>query len=433
MVFFPRPSVPSSSNKSEPTSSGLDERIKVFARGENNEPTVAEKMKLGQRLLPREEQRLHAGSPTDATFVLTNPGGQKRSIQVWLEYVNAQEVPVPPPDHVVLRTSAGQSIPVAEWTKPEPVVWKSPEVRQVEIEGDKPTLSLRVSDYKGDDRELGMQLCWRPDYDLHLFFLAVGVSNYNRGAGVHNLACPADDARAMAVAIRKNCRHLFSRIDCPDPVVDPQATRADVIRAIEGMRKRIAADSARLKLAIVFFAGHGVICEPQYFAFLPQDYVKDDTANVISANDIKDRLGALSCPVLLVLDSCHSGQAALDIFSTTRGSNDSKELEKAVQVFEQQKGGLYVLTACQADELALEDKKVWGHGALCKAMLEILDGAPGLPHSGILTLKDLNDYVGKRVKELIQQATGNNTTVIPAFPPGRLPEAIPIAYFPPSK
>jgi len=34
---------------------------------------------------------------------------------------------------------------------------------------------------------------------------------------------------------------------------------------------------------------------------------------------------------------------------------------------------------------------------------------------------------------LIERATGSKSTVIPAFIPGRRPEAIPIAYFPPSK
>ena len=167
-------------------------------------------MKLGQRLLPREEQRLHAGSPTDATFVLTNPGGQKRSIQVWLEYANTKEVPVPPPDNVVLRTSAGQSIPVSEWTKPEPVVWKSPEVRQVEIEGDKPTLSLRVSDYKGDDRELGMQTLLAAGLRLAPLFPGGGRQQLQSERGVHNLACPADDARAMAAAVRIKIAGIFS-------------------------------------------------------------------------------------------------------------------------------------------------------------------------------------------------------------------------------
>src|SRR5262249_53892865 len=114
MVFFPRhPASSSSTDKLEK----IDPRIEVFARGDNNQP-VAEVMKLGQKLLPRgDEPRLHAGSPTEATFVLTNPGGQKRSIQVWLEYTHVKEVP--PPDHVTLKTSAGRSIPVAGWTKAE--------------------------------------------------------------------------------------------------------------------------------------------------------------------------------------------------------------------------------------------------------------------------------------------------------------------------
>ena len=254
-------------------------------------------------------------------------------------------------------------------------------MRQVEIEGDKPTLSLRVSDYKGDDRELGIGALLAAGLRLAPLFLAVGVSNYNQDAGVHNLACPADHAgRAMAAAGGKNCRHLFSRIECPIGRQVRQRRRCHSRH--RGHAQHIAADPARLKLAIVFFAGHGVISNPSKFAFLPQDYVKDDTANVISANDIKDRLGVLQLPGSLSPDSCHSGRAAaLDIFFHDTGQHDSKELEKAVQVFEQQKAAASTfLPLAKPTNWRWKTRKYGGTEHYARPCLELLNGGAGVPH-----------------------------------------------------
>ena len=207
----------------------LDPRIEVFAPAKPDEPSVAEAMKLGQKLLPRgEEPRLHAGSPTEAKFVLTNPADRSAVFRCRLEYTNVNEVPVPPPDNVMLRTAAGRC-PHPRLDQSRKGRLEVAEVRQIEIEGDKPTLSVAVSNYAGTERDLGMQLCWRPDFDLHLYFLAIGIGKYGKLAGVQNLECPAGDARDLTDAIRKNCRHLFNKIDCPDALIDDKATRGDII------------------------------------------------------------------------------------------------------------------------------------------------------------------------------------------------------------
>ena len=188
---------------------------------------------------------------------------------------------------------------------------------------------------------------------------------------------------------------------------------------------------AKLKLAVVFFAGHGIICKPQYFAFLPHDYVSGKTANVISADEIQKRLGEVNCPAVLILDACHSGQAALDIFlKGSRAAVNNTRPPRRCRELRKEKPGMFVLTACQSDELAFENKAVWGHGALCKALLEKLDGSFGGQPAGIVTLKDLNEYTAKRVRELTTKAIGTKSTVVPAFPAARRPESIPLAYFP---
>lgn len=422
--YWPVPPPPPASSNPKPA----EQVVHAFARG-NAPATIAENVRLIQRLLPRGNPTLTKDKPTEATFVLNNPGGEPRRIQVRLEYTSFKDVP--PPRQVEIRSGTGPAIPVT-WQGPDSNVWTSQEFREVVVEGEKPAITVTAKDSDGPDRDFGIELCWRPDYKMHLYFLAIGVGAYGEKARVPTLECPAGDARDLTSAIKHGCANLFSQVQCWDPLTDAKATRSAIIDALDDFSTQIAADPEPLKLGIISFSGHGIISKHQDFAFLPHDYEEGKTANLIDANEVTKRVDRLTCPVILILDACHSGQAALDIFA--RGSKatiNNAELGEAVEEFGKQRAGLFVLTACQADQLAFENKAVWGHGALCKILLERLDPKASINRGKIVTLKDLNDWATKRVPELTQRATGSKSTVVPAFPPGRLPDKIPIAYFPP--
>jgi hypothetical protein len=422
-IFWPSPPPPTSSKPVPPAPA-----VHVFARGDAP-ATIAENARLIQRLSPRDSPILTKGKPTEATYVLSNPGGEKRRIQVRLEYTSFKNIP--PPRQVEIRSGSMPAIPVT-WQGPDSNLWISPEFRDVVIEGEKPTITVTAKDFDGADQDFGMELCWRPDYNMHLYFLAIGVGAYGEKARVPTLECPAGDAHALTSAIKRSCANLYSKVQCWEPLTDAKATRSAIIGALDDFSEQIANDPEPLKLAIVSFSGHGIISKHRDFAFLPHDYEEGKTANIIDAHEVTKRVDRLTCPVILILDACHSGQAALDIFAKgSKATINNAELSEAVEDFTKERAGLFVLTACQADQLAFENKAVWGHGALCKILLERLDPKASFNRGKIVTLKDLNDHASTRVPELTQRATGSKSTVVPAFPPGRLPDKIPIAYFPP--
>ena len=136
----------------------------------------------------------------------------------------------------------------------------------------------------------------------------------------------------------------------------------------------------------------------------------------------------MGCPVLLVLDACHSGQVLYEM-----GSKDGEDLHNAAQALMEAKPEILPLTASLPDQKSYEDDK-WKHGALSLALLEVLKGKQlcppetGLKLKGtehVISLSHVEDYAKRRVNELLKIEGRKQTVFLPNNP--RLPwESIPI-------
>jgi TPR repeat protein len=105
------------------------------------------------------------------------------------------------------------------------------------------------------------------------------------------------DARAVADTLQKD--YGF------EAKVLLNATRADIVTALDQYRKRLTANDNLL----VYYAGHGIVDEGADRGYwLPVDATEDTTVSWVSNATITDTLKALKAKqVLVVADSCYSG------------------------------------------------------------------------------------------------------------------------------
>ncbi len=217
-----------------------------------------------------------------------------------------------------------------------------------------------------------------------LYMLAVGVSRY-RGAGFQ-LDYARNDANALVEVFRKQAR-VFQRCCGPGALTDEGATRANIQNALGALAleaRRASPDD----LVVVALAGHGMRDDNNSFYFIPHDFDPGSPWDrVISWDDLKRPLGRLPCPVLVIMDTCHSG-----------------EIARADQLF-QGAGQMVVMAACAGGRQARE-RQDWEHGALTKAILEVFAGA-GPGNGDTISLMDLQYWASERLR--FQDFRSNNT------------------------
>ena len=118
-----------------------------------------------------------------------------------------------------------------------------------------------------------------------------------------------------------------------------------------------------LEVALFYFAGHGFFDDDINTGFIiPQNYCAKE-GNGIRIDDILEiaRKNKRIKNTIIILDCCQSGSAG-----------KSSILKGGASVLDE---GLTILTACKANEYAVEDGT--GHGLFTKLMLEALHGGAG--------------------------------------------------------
>jgi hypothetical protein len=271
-----------------------------------------------------------------------------------------------------------------------------------------------------------VRLEWSVNWSFQrkLYLVTAGINTY-ADPSIPKLDCPVSDSRALAKALEAQAGKdkLFADV-LVEPSVDQQVLwkgPSGLAAKLDWLRKSVATDPH--SLAVVSLSGHGGLA-PGGFYFWPHDYdPRQPVATGISWDSIQNQLQDLPCPVLVVLDACHSGGA--EISHGIRGADPSGQLVKALASPLQRAAGgrnvLVVVAACRANDVAQEDEKTWGHGALMLAILEALKGerlytARGktpLPRQRssfarpVITLQELCSYADERVNEL----TGGNQAV----------------------
>ncbi|ADB38981.1 caspase family protein [Spirosoma linguale] len=236
------------------------------------------------------------------------------------------------------------------------------------------------------------------------YAVVVGISDYKAlSYATGDLRFADRDARQFAAFLQSksggsvpasNIRLLTNR----------QATQAAIEQQLAVFQQATEADRI-----ILYFSGHGM---PD--SFVPYDVEPGKPDGLLTYRDIKTafyRSGAKT--KLCIADACLSG-------GMTRKLTARREAQQLVTPSQTDRSNVAMLLASRSTQLAVEDSRLAG-GAFTYFLLRGLSGKADLDGNGIVTIKELHQYVSPQLKKRTQ---GRQT---PMFY-GRFSDSLPLAY-----
>jgi hypothetical protein len=267
-----------------------------------------------------------------------------------------------------------------------------------------------------EPQRIHFRIAWQVDLDYRrdLHLLSIGVAEYKA-----NLDLPYADKETTELAevfLAQDDQHhgAFRHVEKPrlgvlakkPGLTNSEATKDNFLAALAALKP--APNEEAGSLVLVTFSGHGKLDQDGTFFFLPYDYRPTDAAlasSAVSWDDVARELDGFHCPVVMLVDACHSGGIQL---AQARAAAE----KGAKKVVSKTSDGVVVIASCGGSEVSWV-KDEWQHSVLTLAMLEVLQGKrlvnepakPPLPQekgSNVVTLKDLYDYAQERVAVLTE-------------------------------
>ncbi|MBN9517868.1 caspase family protein [bacterium] len=254
-----------------------------------------------------------------------------------------------------------------------------------------------------------------PAPPTNLLAVSVGINDYSghrKAAGgaraLGDLTCADKDARGIADAFRafRGDRGCFKEATV-ELRLDADATRTKLLTAIDTAAAKARPDD----LMVVFFAGHGdLLADPKAplyaandrargvlsgagrFVLCGPDYARaaaDRTG--LSAEELFEALAKINCRKVVLLDACHSGEAAA-----------ANLVRRCVP----DGHGPFVVASCDQGQLSYEHPRV-GHGVFTKALLDALGpdyAQADADTDGAIGGDELVEFVTARLPGLLRQA-----------------------------
>lgn len=230
----------------------------------------------------------------------------------------------------------------------------------------------------------------RKSATLHI--LSIGLNNYN-APNLSTLKFAEADAEAVVDAFVKRHQYTFSNIR-KTTLLGNNVTRNRIEREIE----TICETAKPNDLAVIFFAGHGLVDSRNYY-LVTADVKDADKPNIggMSASLFKEKISYIPCKLVVFIDACHSAK----IFDAYRGNDFFKELQTT-------RNGTSIYTSSSPDEKSRENA-VSGHGFFTQALLEACDfDKSDANDDGRITIKEIRNYLEQRIPQL----TSNGQTPV---------------------
>lgn len=135
--------------------------------------------------------------------------------------------------------------------------------------------------------------------------LCVGINEYQLPA--LNLTAATKDATDVFEALEKHCVGTDNRFGKAGGkiLLNEQATRTAILKALA----EICEAAKPGDLVLFHFAGHGIKQQDEYYLMTHEaDPSQSLAERSMSGEDLRQALGMMECPVLLVMDACHSAR-----------------------------------------------------------------------------------------------------------------------------
>ena len=237
-----------------------------------------------------------------------------------------------------------------------------------------------------------------------MYLLTVGTSRYKNPA--YNLRFADRDALAIKDIFKKLEGRLFKKVYAK-VLINEKCTRDNVLDGLDWLDR----EATQHDLVVVFVAGHGINDDRGNYYFLTHEAELDRLRRTaVKWREFEDLISGLNSKVLFFVDTCHSG----NIYTARRGVASS--ILDAIQSLKDAGAGTVIFSATTGRGFSYEDEKL-GHGAFTQAVIEGLDRLRAdFDQDGQITIKELDLYITRRVKELSHKRQ-KPTTIIPAAVP----------------
>ena len=258
-------------------------------------------------------------------------------------------------------------------------------------------LAVRKALHQGDAVHVrGRRPDQLPAARVHI--LAIGLEDYNSGTGLPALQFAIDDVEDVVPRFsgrRYQEKQLFLPSRQVTLLTDHEVTLPAIEQAVGGIERELAESShARRDLVICYMCGHGSELDGEFY--LHPTSLRSTKPDVIRQESIPwtqicQRLNALPCHVVWMIDACHSGAAV--------------DAAKAI-VREANLPNRFVLAASTTNQVSYEDSTYKvdesdvGHGAFTMAVLRGLDGLADGAGNGdeIISTAELAEFVRREVR-----------------------------------
>ncbi len=244
-----------------------------------------------------------------------------------------------------------------------------------------------------------------PEKRPALHILSVGVGLY-QSTDIPSLRFAAKDAKDIATTLQKQRDLLYREINSR-VLADAQATRSQVLEGLRWLTTQVGKDDT----AVIFLAGHGTNDPDGMYYFLPADS-QADRQTMISSVLLQDMLRQIPGRVILMLDTCHSGNV-LGRRSLNRFLSDLTSENRII-----------VFAASTGDQVARESPD-WNNGVFTKAVVEGLRGVADYAEDSKITVSELETWTSVRVHQLTagaQTPTLAKPNAAPDYVVAALPE-----------
>jgi uncharacterized caspase-like protein len=224
-----------------------------------------------------------------------------------------------------------------------------------------------------------------------LYVLAVGISRYANPQ--FNLRYADKDARDFVTAMLAQRGLLYRDVVIyqDKALTNEEATKVEILDGLDWIRKETTSND----VAMVFFAGHGVNDQSNYYFFCPHRIDPERLLSTgVAFSDIKNAVTAIAGKALLFVDTCHSGNSI-----GMGGRRGGLDINIVINELASAQNGVVVFSASTGSESSYE-RAEWQNGAFTKALVEGLNGKADILQKGYITYTMLNVYVTERGKVL---------------------------------
>lgn len=215
----------------------------------------------------------------------------------------------------------------------------------------------------------------------------VGANSYDDQKNYHTLQVCVADATALMQQFASNGFSTERMQLITDTTQDNYPSRGNILNTLQTTAAATEPDD----LLIFYYSGHGDVGGNESY-LVPRDgwaaSLKDTAISVLRVKQIMRKAPARN--KVIILDTCHAGAPI--------GSKGKTHMSPAFirHVFEEAEG-IAILSSCTRNQLSYQSEER-GQSAYTYFLLQALRGQADREEKGVVTVRDLNNYVTNKVK-----------------------------------